>query len=223
MGTADNKFGINIESLDEVVEKAMQLSNIHLKGLHFHIGSQITEMKPFAMLCNTVNVLIDRYEQQGIHFELINVGGGLGIDYSSPDQHPLPDFQAYFDTFKNRLKPRPGQMIHFELGRAIVGMCGSLISRVVYVKENRDKKFVILDAGMTDLIRPALYDAYHQVQNLSAAQGDLETYDIVEAEHGSLIAFFKTLSCDESSTECTHDTCDVGTDCFTSCDIFKCS
>ena len=178
-GTADNKFGINIESLDEVVEKAMRLSNIHLKGLHFHIGSQITEMKPFAMLCNTVNVLIDRYERQGIHFELINVGGGLGIDYSSPDQHPLPDFKAYFDTFKNRLKPRPGQMIHFELGRAIVGMCGSLISRVVYVKENRDKKFVILDAGMTDLIRPALYEAHHEIQNLTSASDKFELYDVV--------------------------------------------
>ena len=161
------------------MKKAIQLPNIHLKGLHFHIGSQITEMKPFVMLCDTVNALIDSYEQQGVHFEMMNVGGGLGIDYSSPDQHPLPDFKPYFDTFKNRLKLRPGQMLHFELGRAIVGMCGSLISRVVFVKQNRDKKFVILDAGMTDLIRPALYEARHEIQNLTSDNEKVELYDVV--------------------------------------------
>ena len=178
-GTADNKFGINLESLSQVVDRARELSNIHFMGLHFHIGSQITLMEPFAMLCDTINGLIDSYEQLGIHFEMINVGGGLGIDYACPDEHPLPDFERYFGTFKTRLKLRPGQHLHFELGRAVIGQCGSLISRVVFVKENRNKKFVILDAGMTDLIRPALYEANHVIQNLTSTDGEREAYDVV--------------------------------------------
>ena len=178
-GTADNKFGINIEILDQVILRAQELPNIHLSGLHFHIGSQITLMRPYVMLCETINGLLDHYEQQGSNFEMINVGGGLGIDYENPDGHPIPDFKQYFDTFKNHLKLRPDQHLHFELGRAIVGGCGSLISRVVYVKENRNKKFVILDAGMTDLIRPALYQANHVVQNLTSSRQDTATYDVV--------------------------------------------
>lgn len=179
-GTADNKFGINIESLEQVVDHARHLEHIHLKGLHFHIGSQITLMQPFVMLCETINRLQDDYEQRDVTFEMINVGGGLGIDYNSPDKHPVADFESYFGTFKHHLQLRPHQRLHFELGRAIVGGCGSLISRVVFVKENRNKKFVILDAGMTDLIRPALYEAHHEIQNLTAQDLDTrETYDVV--------------------------------------------
>lgn len=180
-GTADNKFGINIEVLDQVIAHAMELTHVNLRGLHFHIGSQITTMQPYRLLCLTINDLLDHYDQQGIHFELINVGGGLGIDYDHPDEHPLPDFKTYFDTFKHSLNLRAGQTLHFELGRSIVAGCGSLISRVVFVKESRNKRFVILDAGMTDLIRPALYGAHHEVQNLTAG-GDgqaLHPYDVV--------------------------------------------
>ena len=137
-------------------------------------------MQPYVMLCETINRLLDYYDEQGIHFEIINVGGGLGIDYMEPDAHPLPDFEHYFGTFKQHLKLRPNQLLHFELGRSIVGGCGSLVARVVYVKENRNKKFIILDAGMTDLIRPALYEAHHEIQNLSAAGREArETYDVV--------------------------------------------
>ena len=179
-GTADNKFGIGIEALLAVVRHAIELPHIHFKGLHFHIGSQITQMEPYAMLCNTVNDLIDNYEREGIHFETINVGGGLGIDYSRPDECQIPDFKSYFDTFKRHLKLKPDQKLHFELGRSVVGGCGSLISRVVFVKQNRNKKFVILDAGMTDLIRPALYEARHAIQNLTAdGNNGMETYDVV--------------------------------------------
>ena len=137
-------------------------------------------MQPYAMLCDTVNDLIDKYEREGIHFETINVGGGLGIDYSHPDECPIPDFKSYFDTFKQHLRLKPDQELHFELGRSIVGGCGSLISRVVFVKQNRNKKFVILDAGMTDLIRPALYEAHHAIQNLTSdGNNGTETYDVV--------------------------------------------
>lgn len=179
-GTADNKFGIGIESLLPVVRHALELPHIHLRGLHFHIGSQITQMQPYVMLCQTINELQDQYEQQGIRFEIINVGGGLGIDYDNPDTHLIPDFKSYFGTFKQHLNIRPNQLIHFELGRTIVGQCGSLITRVVFVKENRNKKFVIVDAGMTDLIRPALYGAYHKIENLTAGQTEMmEKYDVV--------------------------------------------
>lgn len=178
-GTADDKFGINIEMLEPAVNHALQLPNIHLRGLHFHIGSQITQMQPYVMLCQTVNKLLDQFEQRGIRFEMINVGGGLGINYTDPDRHLLPDFETYFNTFKQHLKLRDNQLLHFELGRAIVGECGSLITRVTYVKENRNKKFVIVDAGMTDLIRPALYQAHHEIQNISSRENSREMYDVV--------------------------------------------
>lgn len=178
-GTADNKFGIALESLEQVIKLALSLPHIHLRGLHFHIGSQITQMQPYAMLCDTVNGLLDHYEQKGITFELINLGGGLGIDYGDPDGHPMPDFEAFFGIFKHGLKLRPGQQVHFELGRSIVGQCGSLITRVTYVKENRNKRFVIVDAGMTDLIRPALYEAHHKVENLTSTAAETQTYDVV--------------------------------------------
>jgi len=178
-GTAENKFGINIDELEQVIDQALSLPHTRLRGLHFHIGSQILQMRPFELLCDTVNRLLDHYEQRGINFEFINVGGGLGIDYSMPDEHPIANFKQYFDTFKQHLHLRQGQELHFELGRAIVGACGSLISRVTFVKEKRNKKFVILDAGMNDLIRPALYDAYHKVQNLTSQEQTTDTYDVV--------------------------------------------
>ncbi|MBR5685698.1 MAG: diaminopimelate decarboxylase [Muribaculaceae bacterium] len=178
-GTADNKFGICLEDLEQVITLAMKLPHVHLKGLHFHIGSQIVEMKPYEMLCDAANKLIDNYERQGINFETINMGGGLGIDYGHPDEHPLPELERFINTFKKRLNLRAGQQLHFELGRSIVGQCGTLICRVLYVKENRNKRFVIVDAGMTDLIRPALYEAHHLVHNLTSRQDEVETYDVV--------------------------------------------
>ena len=178
-GTAEDKFGINIEMLSTAVNKALSLPNIHLRGLHFHVGSQITDMKPFSMLCDSVNGLLDYFDRHDIHFEMINVGGGLGIDYVNPDVNAIPDFEHFFNTFKHKLKLRKGQELHFELGRSIVAQCGSLIARVVFVKENRNKKFVILDAGMTDLIRPALYQAHHVIQNISSRDTASDVYDVV--------------------------------------------
>ena len=179
-GTADNKFGISLEALEQVISHAMTLQHICLRGLHFHIGSQITTMQPFVMLCETINKLLDYYGQRGISLEMINVGGGLGINYNDPDTHPIPDFEDYFNTFKQHLRLKPNQQLHFELGRSIVGGCGTLVSHVVFVKESRNKKFIILDAGMTDLIRPALYEAHHEIQNLTAADtAQRETYDVV--------------------------------------------
>lgn len=178
-GLAENKFGINLEQLESIVDLAGSLPAIELRGLHFHIGSQITETEPFVMLCETINRLQDEYEQKGVKFSLINVGGGLGIDYAHPERHPIPDFEAYFTTFHNHLRLRPEQELHFELGRSIVAQCGSLITRVLYVKQGTSKRFAIVDAGMSDLIRPALYSAHHKIENISNPNGELHHYDVV--------------------------------------------
>lgn len=178
-GLAENKFGINLEQLPHIIEKASQLENVSLRGLHFHIGSQITESDPFVMLCEVINRLQDEWEAKGVTFKSINVGGGLGIDYADPDRHPIPDFEGYFKAFRNHLRLRPDQELHFELGRAVVAQCGSLITRVLYVKEGTTKRFAIVDAGMTDLIRPALYNAHHRIENLSSPNGEMHHYDVV--------------------------------------------
>ncbi len=155
-GLAENKFGIDMQDMERVMCRAREMHGVRLIGLHFHIGSQITEMDDFEALCHRINELQERLGEAGADLTDINVGGGLGIEYTAPGGHAIPDFGAYFSTFRHHLRLRPGQHLHFELGRAIVGQCGSLITRVLYVKENAMKKFCIVDAGMTDLIRHAL-------------------------------------------------------------------
>lgn len=177
-GLAENKFGIAMEDMERVIAMAQSMSNVSFVGLHFHIGSQILEMNDFVDLSIRVNELQDRLNAQGIMVENINVGGGLGVDYADPDKNPIPDFKSYFDTYATYLKLRPGQHLHFELGRAVVCQCGSLVTRCLYVKKATHKQFVIVDAGMTDLIRPALYDAYHRIENITSTAAE-ETYDVV--------------------------------------------
>ena len=177
-GLAENKFGISMEDMDKVINMAKEMNNVEFVGLHFHIGSQILEMDDFVALCNRVNQLQEKLTSMRIIVKSINVGGGLGIDYSHPNRKPIPSFAEFFNTYHKHIKLYPGQKLHFELGRAVVGQCGSLISRVIYVKEGTNKKFAILDAGMTDLIRPALYQAYHKIENISSDE-PMETYDVV--------------------------------------------
>lgn len=177
-GLAENKFGISMEDMDRVIDMAETLPNVKFVGLHFHIGSQIVDMGDFVALCNRVNELQEKLYARQIIVEHINVGGGLGIDYSHPNRQPIPNFTEYFSTYHKHLKLRPQQTLHFELGRAVVGQCGSLISKVIYVKQGTNKQFAILDAGMTDLIRPALYQAYHKIENITSDEA-IETYDVV--------------------------------------------
>ena len=177
-GLAENKFGIAMEDMVDVIGKAQSMQHIRFIGLHFHIGSQILDMGDFEALCNRINELQDLLDKQHICVEDINVGGGLGIDYAHPNRVPVPDFTAYFQTYARHLKLRPNQKLHFELGRAVVGQCGSLITRVLYVKQGTHKQFAIVDAGMTDLIRPALYQAYHKIENISNEEAE-ECYDVV--------------------------------------------
>ena len=177
-GLAENKFGIDMRDMLTVIEEASKMANIKVVGLHFHIGSQILDMGDFEALCNRVNELQNELERHRICLEHINVGGGLGIDYQHPNRVPIPDFKAYFDTYAKKLKLRNGQTLHFELGRAVVAQCGSLITRTLYIKNGYVKKFCIVDAGFTDLIRPALYQAYHKIENLSSEE-PMEAYDVV--------------------------------------------
>lgn len=177
-GLAENKFGIAMKDMEHIIQKAEQLCHIRVLGLHFHIGSQILEMDDFIALCQRINQLIEQLRQAHHQIEHINVGGGLGIDYEHPDKHPIPNFSSYFNTYAKYLNLSDGQQLHFELGRAVVGQCGSLVTRVLYVKQGATKQFIIVDAGMTDLIRPALYQAHHQIENLNSRE-ILEKYDVV--------------------------------------------
>ena len=177
-GLAENKFGISMEDMDKVIDMAGTLPHVKFVGLHFHIGSQILDMGDFVALCNRVNELQEKLYARQIIVEHINVGGGLGIDYAHPNRQAIPNFTEYFATYHKHLKLRPQQTLHFELGRAVVGQCGSLISKVIHVKQGTNKQFAILDAGMTDLIRPALYQAYHKIENITSEE-PMETYDVV--------------------------------------------
>lgn len=179
-GLEENKFGIDMSCLDHAVDIATASPYIDLIGLHFHIGSQITITEPFAILCGRINALTDHYRRRGVEFRVLNVGGGLGIDYDDPDLNPVPDFKGYFQTLTSCLHITEGQEIHCELGRAVVAQCGSLISRVLYVKEGVGRKFLIIDAGMNDLVRPALYGAHHRIEAVDPADvSEVETYDVV--------------------------------------------
>lgn len=178
-GLKENKFGLSISQLPKIADTIKKLSNVIISGIHLHIGSQITILKPFVILCQRIKDILKIIDDYGLKIKTINVGGGLGVDYDNPDQNPIPDFKRYFDCFKENLSLKQGQELHFELGRAVVAQCGSLISRVLYVKEGEEKKFIILDAGMTDLIRPALYQAHHAIQNLSSTANGRYAYDVV--------------------------------------------
>ena len=177
-GLAENKFGIALQDMTAAIEEAQGMSNIQFLGLHFDIGSQILNMDDFAALCNRINDIQDTAERLHIKIENINVGGGLGIDYQHPNRVPIPDFKSYFDTYAHHLHLRRGQKLHFELGRSVVGQMGTLITKTLYVKQGTAKQFAIVDAGMTDLIRPALYHAYHKIENISSNEPQ-ETYDVV--------------------------------------------
>ncbi|HZK03113.1 MAG TPA: diaminopimelate decarboxylase [Bacteroidaceae bacterium] len=177
-GLSENKFGINIEQLDQTINLLLNMPAISLEGLHFHIGSQILDLEVFKELCKRINTLQEQLESKGVKFNHINVGGGLGTNYIEPEKYPISDFKNYFKTFRNNLVLKPAQRLRFELGRSIVAQCGKLITKVLYVKKGTTKQFVIVDAGMNDLIRPALYQASHKIINISSKNGS-DVYDVV--------------------------------------------
>ena len=204
-GLDENKFGINIWQLPDVAEALRACPNLQFLGIHFHIGSQITDMEVYKSLCTRINEMQDWFEDHGFPVKVLNTGGGLGVDYHNPDTNGMADFESYFEVFKNFLNVKPGQEVHFELGRAMVAQSAALISRVLYVKNGLKKNFLILDAGMTELIRPMLYQAYHAIENLSKEssvknQGQKETikYDVVGPICESTDCFRKDVDLPES-------------------------
>ena len=183
-GLYENKFGISQHEFDKLIEIIQKSENVDFFGLHFHIGSQITRVSEvFALECKRVNDIVKYFERQGLTVRNINLGGGLGVDYDDPDENPIADFSTWFRTIKENIDRRKDQAVHVEPGRSLVAQCGSLVSRVLFVKSGETKNFLILDAGMNDLIRPALYGAYHKIENLSAEQRTFfpthQAYDIV--------------------------------------------
>jgi len=178
-GLEMDKFGIPKKDLGKVLEVLGRSSNICFKGLHFHIGSQITDVENvFANECKSANETVAFVEENGFKVDNIDLGGGLGIDYHNPDSHSIPEFDLWFRTIRENLHTREDQHIHVEPGRSIVGQCASLITKVIFVKEGEQKTFIIVDAGMNDLIRPALYGAYHKIENLTSTNRKLGLYDV---------------------------------------------
>ena len=178
-GLIENKFGISMNRLGEVLEIIKKSPNIELSGVHFHIGSQITKMYVFRELCARINGINRWFNELGIQLEHINVGGGLGIDYDAPRINPVPNFQSYFALFDKFLQLFPGQQVHFELGRSVVGQSGMLVTKVLFVKEGESQNIVVCDAGMTELLRPALYQAKHHIENISSIFSKVENYTVV--------------------------------------------
>jgi diaminopimelate decarboxylase len=197
-GLSENKFGINMWELDSVLETLNNCPNIELIGLHFHIGSQITDLSSFKNLATKINTIQEWFFSRQIMVKVINAGGGLGVDYHNPDGQ-IPDFSEYFKIFNDFLELRPGQEVHFELGRSLVTQCGSLISRALYIKNGIKKNFAILDAGMTELIRPALYSAHHEIANLTSTSKTILKYDVVGPICESTDCFAKDLELSETS------------------------
>lgn len=199
-GLEENKFGINYWELDALLEQLETLKNIELKGLHFHIGSQIRDLSVFKNLCNRVNEFQKEFKERNISIDHINVGGGLGVNYQNPDEELIPDFDTYFSVFDNFIDLLPHQTLHFELGRAVVAQCAALIAKVLFIKEGVKTNFAILDAGMTDLIRPALYQSFHHIQNISKPQENpTYKYDIVGPICESSDCFGKAVSLSETA------------------------
>lgn len=198
-GLKENKFGINMWELDAVIETIQNCPQIILAGLHFHIGSQITDLSSFKNLASRVNKIQEWFVSRHITVDFLNMGGGLGINYYEPEQEPIPDFVSYFKIFNEFLELRPGQQVHFELGRSIVGQCGSLFTKALFIKKGINTNFVILDAGMTELIRPMLYQAHHSIKNISSTSEETEVYDVVGPICESTDCFARALELPETS------------------------
>lgn len=175
-GVEESKFGILKTEVLDILQRVGCMDNVKFSGVHFHIGSQITDISVFRMLCVLINEMQDMFANNNIDIKTINIGGGLGVSYQNPEEYPI--FANYFALIKGLLKLHPGQSVHLEPGRSVVCQCGTLLTRVLYIKEGYNTKFAIVDAGMSDLIRPALYQAHHKIENLTS-NGEIEKYDVV--------------------------------------------
>ena len=198
-GLNENKFGIYMEEnetkfyekISEVFfNKDGKYKYLKFIGLHFHIGSNILNFTDFARLSQKIDKIIEGLNDRNISITYLNLGGGLGVDYNDTYNHPIPDFEGYFNTYLTNItslqkigpdfNDNKNITLHFELGRSMIAQSGYVISRVNYIKEGVKKKFAILDAGMNDLIRPAMYGALHQIERIEINDDDDKVmYDVV--------------------------------------------
>jgi diaminopimelate decarboxylase len=194
-GLKNNKFGVAYEDALNIYLEAANMPNISIHGVDCHIGSQITELSPFLDAFDRVLALVDALEQHGIHIQHIDAGGGIGICYS--DETP-PEFSAYAAAMQEKLGQRQVKLV-FEPGRALVGNAGILLTQVEYLKPTESKNFAIVDAAMNDLMRPALYDAYHEIQAVTPRNTPAISYEIVGpvCESGDFLGHDRTLALEE--------------------------
>ena len=193
-GQADSKFGISYEEILSSVEHIRSLKNVLVIGMHIHIGSQIRELHVFENMCNKVNVIVENLTSLGFEIEFVDVGGGLGINYDMPENEPIPNFASVFAIIKQHLKVG-NREVHFEFGRSIVGQCGELITKVLYNKTTATgRRLVIVDGSMTELIRPALYGSYHNIENITSEADQRLKYTIVGTACESTDVFDENVS-----------------------------
>ncbi len=199
-GLKDNKFGVDFNQALALYLEAKGMSYIEIKGIDCHIGSQITELKPFVDALDRVLSLVDQLKNNNIHLSHIDIGGGIGICYQ--DESP-PDFDIYTKEILNKIQNLDVKII-FEPGRALVGNAGVLLSKVEYLKQNDVKHFAIIDAAMNDLMRPTLYDAYHEIKIVREHDTKLQSFDVVGpvCESGDFIAKNRSLKLKENDLVC---------------------
>ena len=199
-GLKDNKFGVDFNQALALYLEAKGMSYIEIKGIDCHIGSQITELKPFVDALDRVLSLVDQLKNNNIHLSHIDIGGGIGICYQ--DESP-PDFDIYTKEILNKIQNLDVKII-FEPGRALVGNAGVLLSKVEYLKQNDVKHFAIIDAAMNDLMRPTLYDAYHEIKIVREHNTKLQSFDVVGpvCESGDFIAKNRSLKLKENDLVC---------------------
>ncbi len=194
-GLKNNKFGVAYEDAFGLYQRAAEMQNIAVHGVDCHIGSQLTELSPFLDAFDRVLALVDRLEEVSIHIQHIDAGGGIGICYS--DETP-PDFSEYAKAMLKKLGDRQVKLV-FEPGRALVGNAGLLLTKVEYLKHTEAKNFAIVDAAMNDLMRPALYDAYHEIVSVKASTQATQQYEVVGpvCESGDFLGHDRELALEE--------------------------
>ena len=193
-GQADSKFGISYEEILENADELKKLKNLKLICIHLHIGSQIRELHVFENMCNKVNVIVENMERLGFSFRFVDVGGGLGVNYDVPENEPIPNFASLFSIIHNHLSVGDRE-VHFEFGRAIVAECGELITSVLFNKTTATgRRLVIVDASMTELIRPALYGSYHNIENITSDSELTTKYTVVGTACESTDVFQENVS-----------------------------
>jgi diaminopimelate decarboxylase len=201
-GLKNNKFGVAFEDALNLYKEAAQMPHVAVHGIDCHIGSQITELSPFQDALDKVLGLVDALAAENIHIQHIDVGGGVGITYS--DETP-PDFAAYTSAMMQKLSGR-GVKVLFEPGRALVGNAGVLLTKVEYLKPGETKSFAIVDAAMNDLMRPALYDAYHNITTVAPSEAAAQTYEVVGpvCESGDFLGHDRSLAIEEGDYLAIH-------------------